>query len=291
MTPVQIIEAAARELETRGFEVWFEDGWQDRTVGGTFEPQGMVWHHTADRAYDSDYAILPAIRDGINQGGGYFLPGPLAQWGLGRSGKLYVVAAGKANHAGPGGWNGLSGNRSVWGCEAANDGIGEPWSQSQLDAYVALGVALARHTGYDAGMNCRHAEWSTAGKIDTATSPLNSGAWIRNAVLAGLADIPAPIPVPQEVHDLFIFDAPPSRGGGIFYTDGATWKRGVPNGNALLPWQLGHVPHLGVVAEDYFDALPFFDEDGYGAPTESTENAIAGPLSEYAPEPLACAGE
>lgn len=200
MTPVQIIEAAARELEAAGFEVWFEDGWQDRGRPGEFIPQGMVWHHTADQAYDDDYAIKPLIVDGRSD-----LPGPLSQWGLGRSGKLYVIAAGKANHAGGGGWRGLSGNFSVWGCEAANDGIGEPWPDRQVEAYVALGAALARHTGYGAEMNCRHAEWSDAGKIDTATAPLDDGDWIRAQVAARLAS-----PQPEgDLHMLtfrYVFD-------------------------------------------------------------------------------------
>lgn len=298
MTPVQIIEAAAQELEASGFEVWFEDGWQDRGRPGDFIPQGMVWHHTADRAYSSDYAILGAIRDGIDQGGGYWLPGPLAQFGLGRSGRVYVIAAGKANHAGGGGWAGLSGNGTVWGCEAANDGIGEEWSAAQIVAYVSLATALARHTGFGAEMVCRHAEWSDAGKIDTATHPLDDGDWIRAQVQSRLDGDPLPPPQPQpdpEVPALFIFDAPSTRGGGIWYTDGATWKRGVPNGEALAPWQQGHVPHLGVIGEEYFDALPVFEAQtkqavraGFsGAEVE----AIPGPIAHYAPAPLGCAGD
>lgn len=215
MTPVQIIEAAARELEAAGFEVWFEDGWQDRGRPGEFIPQGMVWHHTADRAYDSDYAIKSLIVEGRSD-----LPGPLSQWGLGRSGKLYVIAAGKANHAGGGGWRGLSANFSVWGCEAANDGIGEPWPDRQVEAYIALGVALARHTGYGAEMICRHAEWSDAGKIDTATAPLDDGDWIRAQVAARLAEPPNPEP-PEEGLSMLTFR---------YVFDGLDWVFDGPSG-------------------------------------------------------------
>lgn len=288
MPIVDIIRAVVADLDSHGYAVEYEPGWEDRGRPGTFEPQGLVCHHTADRAYGSDYAILSAIRDGIDQGGSW-LAGPLAQFGLGRSGTVYVVAAGKANHAGPGGWNGLTGNAIVWGIEAANDGIGEPWPADQLDAYLSLATALARHTGFGPEYICRHAEWSTAGKIDTATAPLNSGAWIRAQVAERLSVDPPtapPAPDPTEVPDVFIFDGPD---GGIFYTDGVTYKRGVPNGDALLPWRLGHVPHLGVVTRDYFDALP--DWRPPGGLGLLAEPSLEGSLADYVPEPLDCAGE
>lgn len=199
-TPVEIIRLAMADMEAEGFDVVFEDGWEDRTVGGTFEPQGFLFHHTAtSAAARGDYPSLGIVRDGVNQGGGYFLPGPLSQFGGGRSGTVYVIAAGKANHAGPGGWNGLSGNYSVWGCEFENNGIGEPWPAAQVVAGVALAAALARHTGFGAESCCRHAEWSTAGKIDTATAPMNDGDWLRAQVAARLAGgPPVPVPVPEE---------------------------------------------------------------------------------------------
>jgi hypothetical protein len=199
-TPVEIIRLAMADLEAEGFDVVFEPGWETRTVGGTFEPAGFVFHHTAtSAAAKGDYPSLGIVRDGVNQGGGYFLPGPLSQFGGGRSGTIYVVAAGKANHAGGGGWNGISGNYSVWGCEFENNGIGEPWPARQVEAGIALAAALARHTGFGAESCCRHAEWSTAGKIDTATAPMNDGDWLRAQVAARLAGAaPSPVPVPKE---------------------------------------------------------------------------------------------
>ncbi len=278
-----IIRAAMDDPLLYDVDISWAPGWESRGRPGSFEPKGLVAHHTADRAYGSDYAILSAIRDGIDQGGSW-LPGPLAQFGLGRSGTVYVVAAGKANHAGPGSWGRLSGNGSVWGIEAANDGIGERWPAKQVAAYLALIAALARATGFGAADVCRHAEWSSAGKIDPydASGRLSDGSWIRSQVSELLANRPPAPPQPQEVSDLFIFDGPD---GGIYYTDGATWKRGVPNGNALEPWRRGLVPHLGVIERDYFDALPDFDLH--------PEAAMAGPLADYATaqEPLGCAGD
>jgi GH24 family phage-related lysozyme (muramidase) len=195
MTPADIIRAAMDDLEAEGFDVEFEDGWEDRTVGGTFAPAGFLWHHTATSASaKGDYPSRGIVRDGVDQGGGYFLPGPLSQFGGGRAGTIIVIAAGKANHAGPGGWNGLVGNGSVWGLEMENNGIGEPWRPRQVEAGVALAAALGRHGGFGAESCCRHAEWSTAGKIDPATPPMNDGDWLRAQVAARLGSTPNPQP-------------------------------------------------------------------------------------------------
>jgi hypothetical protein len=204
MTPVEIIRAAMADLEAEGFDVVFVDGWEGRTVGGTFEPQGFLFHHTAtSSAARGDYPSLGIVRDGVWQSSTYFLPGPLSQFGGGRSGTIYVIAAGKANHAGPGGWSGLSGNASVWGCELENNGIGEPWPARQVEASIALAAALARHSGFGAESCCRHAEWSSAGKIDTATAPMNDGNWLRARVAERLAGgPPVPPPTPPEEDDM-----------------------------------------------------------------------------------------
>lgn len=119
-----------------------------------------------------------------------------------------------SNHAGPGGWDGLSGNFSVWGIEAENDGIGEPWPPEQVEAYLALAAALARHTGFDAARVCRHAEWSTAGKIDPATAPMNDGDWIRSQVAARLRSQPQPS---QEDDEMFTYSTAPDVDGGSIW--------------------------------------------------------------------------
>lgn len=199
-TPVAIIRAATAHLEELGYDVTFEPGWEARSTGSlpALDPQGLVCHHTATNRYAAgDYPSLRLVRDGRSD-----LSGPLAQFGLGRSGRIYVIAAGKANHAGGGGWNGLAGNYTVWGIEAENDGIGEPWPAEQVDAYLALATALARFTGFGAEMVCRHAEWSDGGKIDTATAPMNDGDWIRAQVAARLAGQPTPTPPDPEEEDM-----------------------------------------------------------------------------------------
>ena len=128
------------------------DGWQTRG-SSSFTPGGVVAHHTAGPAGGGDIPSLPTLINGRPD-----LAGPLCNYGLGRSGTVYVVAAGRANHAGSGGWNGLSGNSSVVGIEAENDGF-QPWPAEQLDAYGLLGAAICDELYLSPEMVCRHHEW------------------------------------------------------------------------------------------------------------------------------------
>lgn len=143
----------------------WEPGWEARGRPFAFAPRGLVCHHTAG-APTGDYGSLRVVRDGRSD-----LPGPLSQFGLGRSGTIYVIAAGYANHAGGGGWKGLRGNGSVWGIEAENDGR-QPWPDIQVKAYLRLAAAICRHGGFSADLVCGHKEWTTA-KPDPHT--LNMG--------------------------------------------------------------------------------------------------------------------
>lgn len=62
---------------------------------------------------------------------------------------------------------------------------------------------------------------------------------------------------------MWIFNAPASRGGGIYYTNGRT-KWGVPGEAALIFYARGEVPHLGDISEALFDALAW-DTSGQAA--------------------------
>ena len=183
---IPVIRSIAADLSDQGILVVFEAGWETRGRTSYFDPGGLVIHHTADQSHSTDYGILWLVRDGRSD-----LPGPLAQFGLGRRGTVYVIAAGTANHAGGGGWNGLSGNHSVWGIEAANDGIGEPWSPVQIENYLALSTAIARHSEFSADMIACHREWSDAGKIDPTGIDCP---WFRGQVAGRLAGSTTPDP-------------------------------------------------------------------------------------------------
>lgn len=140
------------------------DGWRERG-SSTFQPRGVVAHHTADGPGE-----LPSLRVLIN--GRSDLPGPLCQVGLGRSGTVYVIASGRANHAGRGGWKGLSGNSSVLGIEAENaGGAQDPWPSVQYEAYKRLCAALITGPGVggDVELICGHKEWAPGRKPDPHT--------------------------------------------------------------------------------------------------------------------------
>lgn len=135
-----------------GLAVVEVDGWQSRG-SSDFNPRGCVAHHTAGPSGGGDMPSLNTLIHGRPD-----LAGPLCNYGLGRSGTVYVVAAGRANHAGSGGWRGLSGNSSVVGIEAENDGY-QPWPAVQTDCYAVLCAAICDTLDIDPGMTCRHHEW------------------------------------------------------------------------------------------------------------------------------------
>lgn len=275
MDTVSIVRAVIADLEATGIPVQEIDGWEDRGRPYAFNPRGLLWHHTATKGYQYDYPSLGIVRDGRSD-----LPGPLAQFGIGRiTGTVYVIAGGYANHAGGGGWGGLTGNGSVWGIEAEGDGIGEEWTPELIRSYVALSVALCRHGGFESDRICRHAEWSDGGKIDTATSPLDDGDWIRARVAASLNAPVEPDPEPEpdlEVPDLFIFDYKVGEDHrGILYSDGFyCW--GV-TGQTLAFYNTGKVPHLGAKGPEFLADLTF-REKRQSAPTVAQEAASAADL-------------
>lgn len=141
-------------LRAEGVHVVEHPGWQTRGKP-TFEPGGVICHHTAGPARGD----APSLRTCVD--GRPDLPGPLAQIVLARSGTAIVIASGKANHAGAGGWRGITGNTHMFGIEAENTGNGEPWPRAQLDAYVRCCAAIVRRLGVSADRVCGHKEWAT----------------------------------------------------------------------------------------------------------------------------------
>jgi len=152
----------ANRLRNAGLHVVEIAGWQTRG-SSSFYPQGSVDHHTAGATSGN----APSLNICINGRAG--LSGPLCNVLIGRDNTCYVIAAGRANHAGRGSWYGLSGNSSVYGIERENTGYAtgpraEPWRDDQ---HLAAGVAhAALMEGKNANFVCRHAEW-TPRKIDT----------------------------------------------------------------------------------------------------------------------------
>ena len=123
-------------------------GWERRSrSSGGFDatPLGVQWHHTASAA---------SVNSDLN----YMINGspdrPVGNVLLDRAGIFWPVAAGAANTSGKGGPNSFSrgvcpldkGNTKLFSIEIANDGVGEQYSQAQIDAAFMVQQRLQRST-------------------------------------------------------------------------------------------------------------------------------------------------
>lgn len=152
-------------LRLWGLKVESKEGWRFRGRPYDFRPRAIIAHHTASNANSGNFGS-----ENIVVNGRVGLSGPLCQFLLGRDGTVKVIAAGYANHAGYGGPKaGIpanQGNTYAIGIEAENNGIGEPWSRAQLNAYYRLCAALLDWLDIDdVSKVIGHKEW-TSRKID-----------------------------------------------------------------------------------------------------------------------------
>lgn len=147
-------------LASAGLKVAEQPGWLTRGKANMGVVRGVMCHHTAS-ANPKNMPSLGVLANGVMQKNGRLLPGPLAQLGLGRDGTYYVIAAGLANHAGPGAWRGIAtGNSSFIGIEAEHSGLaGDPWPEVQVDAYARGVAALLTKIGAPVEMCCGHKEY------------------------------------------------------------------------------------------------------------------------------------
>jgi hypothetical protein len=143
-------------LEDAGLKVAEQPGWRTRGHGDVGAIKGVICHHTAG----SRTGNMPSL--GIVTEGRPDLKGPLSQLCLGRDGTFFVVAAGRAYHAGAGKWQGIeTGNSSFIGIEAENTGKpDDPWPEVQMDAYRRGVAAILKKIGAQAIMACGHKEYA-----------------------------------------------------------------------------------------------------------------------------------
>lgn len=155
-----------------GYPVAEVSGWKSRGHGGMTAVEGVVLHHTAGPK-TGEYPSLQVVRDGRSD-----LPGPLANFGIGRSGTVYVIAAGLAYHAGASSWAGFSDlNYRFLGIEAESTGLGAgDWTPAQLDCYPRLVAALLYYMRRNADRACAHRECATpkGRKIDPTGIDMNA---------------------------------------------------------------------------------------------------------------------
>lgn len=154
-----------RAVKASGLPYTVVGGAASRGRGTMRSIETITLHHTATpRSYarSQDYPTMNVVKNGRPG-----LPGPLAQLGLGRSGRVYLIAAGIANHAGRSRATSMTNPHAI-GIEA--EGANEAWPKAQYDAYVRLVRALLDEFDLPTSRALRHAETcSPAGrKVDAS---------------------------------------------------------------------------------------------------------------------------
>jgi peptidoglycan hydrolase-like protein with peptidoglycan-binding domain len=143
-------------LHAAGLKVAEVEGWKTRGGENIGRTLGVICHYTATVGGGN----MPTL--GLLIRGREDLPGPLSQLGLGRDGTYYIIASGRANHAGAGVWNGITtGNTNFIGIEAENSGrASDPWPAVQVDAYKRGVAAILGQAGRTAASCCGHREYA-----------------------------------------------------------------------------------------------------------------------------------
>jgi peptidoglycan hydrolase-like protein with peptidoglycan-binding domain len=181
-------------LRSAGLKVALVDGWEERGRSEMGPVYGVICHHTATQS-GGNMPTLKTITNGRSD-----LQGPLSQLGLGRDGTFYVIAAGRANHAGEGIWKGLTnGNANFIGIEAENTGKASdfPWPLVQMDAYARGVAAILKFIGKTEAFCAGHKEYALpkGRKPDPAFNMAEFRKTV-GGILNGTA--PAPILIPGE---------------------------------------------------------------------------------------------
>jgi len=239
----------ANRLRDAGLRVIEVAGWT--TAGSSdFHPGGSVNHHTAGGASGATPSLSTCIY------GRSDLPGPLCNVYQSResgTGKdiAYVVAAGRANHAGEGGWKGLSGNASVYGLEIEHTGV-DPLPMHRQEIAARIHAAMF---GGSSSMVCQHREW-TSRKIDAADGVDANG--FRQLVEDALHPTPLPTPINYGGVNVFLAGQTSSGNWWLFEERRRTL---VSQTTALYGASMG-VPSLGSLNDTEFGRL-IDDRDKY----------------------------
>jgi hypothetical protein len=171
----------ADALRAEGCKVKEVDGWENRgrpASSGGFDPQGPTHHHTGTHtSYSNPNPTLNMCIQGRPD-----LSGPLCQVLIGYDGVCWVIAAGRANHAGTNNGHGPytsgDGNAQSFGWELDYNGTQDP-SPEQVDAAERASAAVLRKKKHGVQWVVTHKETSTTGKWDTGQ---RSGDQWRNGV-------------------------------------------------------------------------------------------------------------
>ncbi len=179
-------------LALAGLKVAEVPGWRSRGTAEMGTVRGVMCHHTGV-SHAGNMPTLDALANGRADPP---LAGPLSQLGLGRDGTFYVVAAGRANHAGLGEWEGIrTGNSSFVGIEAEHTDVeADPWPDVQMASYRQGVAAILRKIGAGANMCCGHKEYALP--VGRKVDPFFDMPIFRNGVAALLAGQTPPSLIP-----------------------------------------------------------------------------------------------
>lgn len=176
-------------LRDRGLTVVTHGNWLERG-SLVFHPRGVVCHHTGP------WSTVQGMVD-LCINGRPDLPGPLCQVVLAPDGICHLVAGGRANHAGAGGWRNLTGNSMVVGIEAIHSGAeGVRWPDAQYQAFVRCSAAICELLGVSADMVAAHREWAPRRKTDPVGLDMDR---FRHEVAVLLDLWRAPVPLAPKV--------------------------------------------------------------------------------------------
>lgn len=197
-----LLSNLANNLRKYGLTVVEIDGWKNRAFNGQDlrEIRGVLWHHTATPRSNFNNSDVPTLGTCLN--GNHATPGPLCQIMLGRSGTVYILAAGLCNHAGWGVAAGMpvdTGNQHLIGIEMESSGIAPfDWTADQIRVAPYLGAALElsylMNKDPEMRIQLGHQEYTAArnpnlgGKIDPAGWPGGMNG-LRTQINAKIAEL------------------------------------------------------------------------------------------------------
>jgi peptidoglycan hydrolase-like protein with peptidoglycan-binding domain len=153
----------AKRLRAAGLNVKEYPGWQkNRQSDRAWNPKYVVMHHTAGVGD----GLIKFIANGTSA-----IRGPFSQFLIRRDGTVWLLSAGRANHAGLGGpWRNVpkdSMNSYGWGIEVESRGITADWTPVQWTAAHRTAAVLLDMMNVGKGNILRHKDWAGPRKVDT----------------------------------------------------------------------------------------------------------------------------
>ena len=217
------LAGVARKTNLEVIEV---PGWETRGRGEMSDVRAVVCHHTATLNRTADMPSLDILINGRPD-----LAGPLSHFGLSRSGKVYVIAAGRCNHAGTV-QNPSWGNSHSIGIEAEATGTDATWPEVQLAAFAQLCRVLVDHFGLSVSAVLGHKDVADppGRKIDP-----NFDMPTFRARISALGGTPAPAPTPAPVPTPAPAPAPTPAPSSSWLS----WPSWLPS----MPWFEGETPN------------------------------------------------